>query len=44
MDAGGVLVTKNQAVLRAETRVGVGVLKPSSSPSWIWLPDDGVVG
>lgn len=30
VDAGGVLFTKNQAILRAETRVGVGVLRPAS--------------
>ncbi|CAN5757905.1 hypothetical protein BH09ACT7_BH09ACT7_18320 [soil metagenome] len=30
VDAGGVLFTKNQAILRAETRIGVGVLRPAS--------------
>jgi HK97 family phage major capsid protein len=30
VDAGGVLFTKNQIILRAETRVGVGVLRPVS--------------
>ncbi|OKH78218.1 hypothetical protein EB75_28160 [Mycobacterium sp. ST-F2] len=30
IDAGGVLFTQNQAIVRAEARVGVGVLKPAS--------------
>lgn len=30
IDAGGELFTKNQAIVRAEARIGVGVLKPSS--------------
>ena len=30
IDAGGALFTRNQAIIRAEARIGVGVLKPSS--------------